>query len=74
MTTLFPSNKLPDLLKISLWVGACATSAVLLVGVSKGVINRREFNWHDVVAWGAAGVMIGAKFGVDKPFFSNIWY
>ena len=32
LTTVFPNNYLPDLMKVAIWVGSGAASSVLLLG------------------------------------------
>ena len=67
------NNYLPDLVKISLWVGTCATSAVMLIGVGKGKTRQFELDWRDVAMWGSFGAIVGSRFGVtNKPWFVKV--
>tara|TARA_R110002074_G_scaffold222703_1_gene393512 strand:+ start:108 stop:392 length:285 start_codon:yes stop_codon:yes gene_type:complete len=66
------NNYLPDLVKIALWVGTSATSAVMLIGVGKGKTRQIDLDWRDVAIWGTLGAIVGAQFGVtNKAWFGR---
>ena len=72
LTTVFPNNYLPDLMKVAIWVGSGAASSVLLLGALNGSANRSSLDWRDVSIWGTLGVIVGAQFGVTgRPWFKN---
>jgi len=72
LTTVFPNNYLPDLMKVAIWVGSGAASSVILLGAWNGASSVSALNWKDVAMWGTFGTIIGAQFGVTgRPWFKN---
>ena len=72
LTTVFPNNYLPDLMKVAIWVGSGAASSVLLIGALNGAANRSSLDWRDVSIWGTLGAIVGAQFGVTgRPWFKS---
>lgn len=69
---LYPGNYLPDLVKVSLWVGLSAASSTILFGATHGPTSRDSLDWRDVALWGAIGATVGAQFAVNgRPWFRN---
>ena len=72
LTTVFPNNYLPDLMKVAIWVGSGAASSVILFGAWNGAANVKAIEWRDVAVWGTIGTIIGAQFGVtDRPWWRS---